>query len=321
MRVFRNKNAFGLINAIVGHYYFNENVTFLIDSNWAEQMLLDSDIPSSHITKYNFFHFFSFVIGSKVVLPIPRACLDIFLLKILGLVDISTFVHDLHFLSKSKLLSNEFSGKLFYFKKFVYILTIRISNNIFTDSRLVKNQIKKLFGRNSLIIPVKRVFSLKNNRNVLLGDSRRPYDYFIPLSNRLYKGFWALDRLVFENLNATIVVDSKYYTLVSKILLKSNPNVLIFHCDLSSDGALIDVYRNSKYIICLSRYEGFGLSPYEALYFGCIPFVFNCSSYLEVPNLVFNKIRINKKVFIPASNNTVDFDLAQCIASRHIVVL
>ncbi len=63
---------------------------------------------------------------------------------------------------------------------------------------------------------------------------------------------------------------------------------------------IFNLYQNSKVFICLSRYEGFGLTPLEAMSCGCIPIVLannGCKNYLDnFPELILRNFSTNKEI-------------------------
>ena len=67
-----------------------------------------------------------------------------------------------------------------------------------------------------------------------------------------------------------------------------------------SKSKIFDLYHNSKVFICFSRYEGFGLTPLEAMSCGCIPVVLannGCNNYLgNLPELVLDNFSSNNEI-------------------------
>ena len=331
LRIFNSNKARGMLNAMFGLYYVDMNIRYLIDSNWMYYLLRANKIPDKNILYLNSFKSYIHLIGKNIILPFQRSCFDILIMKLLFLVSLSTFIHDLHFLSNRTLLKKEFSIDKNKFHKFLlqklkffyYIFIIYISNYLYVDSKYVKRQIISIFKMESSLVPLKRIFLRSdiisiNQPNV----NSRKYDYYIPLTELKYKGLWALHKLVFENTTATVVLDSKFYDLASSILLRRNKYLNLLWEDLSHDSGLIEVLSNSKSTLCLSRYEGFGFVPHEARFFGSIPIVFNCSSFIEKPSDFFIKINLsNNTVFVPDIRNITNLYNFNNYENNHIICI
>lgn len=322
LRIFYNSNnAFGLLNAMVGHFYLDSKIKYIINKKWMIDFLLENNIPIQNIIHINSFFDLKKIFGNTVILPIQRSKFDIILLRLLCLISLTTFVHDLHFLSKQSLLKREFVGKYFFIKKYIYLFVIFYADKILVNSDIVKRQLKILLKKDSEKNTLKRVFLLDKSEYVITTKGIRAIDYFIPLNTREYKGFWALDKIVFENQNSTLLIDEKYYVKAKNILIAKNPYIEIVKMDLSLDSYLAKAYSISKATLCLSRYEGFGYIPYEACSFGSIPFVFECSAYIEVPDDVFLKLKIAENVEIPSLNNFLFTDKMEEYSKNHIIHL
>ncbi|MDD2303654.1 MAG: hypothetical protein PHP53_03075 [Prolixibacteraceae bacterium] len=320
LRIFHNsKEALGLLNAMAGYYYFDSKIKYIVNKKWMTDFLLDQQIPFLNIVHINSFFDLKIIYGSTVILPIQRSKIDIILLRLFRQIKLTTFVHDLHFLSKQDLLKKEFVGKNIFLKKYIYLFVIYFTDNILVNSDIVKRQLKIILKKDSVRNTLKRVFLLDKSESDSNKKENRTIDYFLPLSTREYKGIWVLDRLIFENKNSTILVDDKYFNKVNSLLIIKNPYIKIIKRDLTKDSDLAKAYSSSKATLCLSRYEGFGYIPYEASSFGSIPFVFNCSAYIEIPDDVFLKLRIAKNVIIPTLDHLLFTDKMEVYSRKHIV--
>jgi len=299
LRILRSDNAAGIMNACIGLYHRNQEIMYI--HNYEHIKTLDKyKIPKSNRLEIKTWRSYTSICFTEVILPLQRPSIDVFLLSLLGVVELSSFVHDLHFLIDKPLLRKEFQiDKLSYLKKVIYLLTMKYVKHVYVDSLLVKRQLASVFNIDAERVNLLRVFDSEDYQ--IIESQAKKYDYFIPSSQRLYKSLWALERIYFESPNPIVVVPKGYSHKVSAGLIKNNPNIKVYEKDTTSDANLIECYRESRYTLTLSRYEGFGFTPYEAGYFNSIPIVLNCSSYIEIPGNVFLKINLSPKIFIPSS--------------------
>lgn len=299
LRILRGNKAAGIMNACIGLYYRNQQYVY-IHSHAHKKTLDKYKIPESNRLQLRTWRSYASICFSEIILPLQRPSLDIFFLSVFRIVELSCFVHDLHFLINKPLLKNEFvKDKFSSLKKLIYLFTIKYVKHVYVDSLLVKRQLASLFNIKAERVNLLRVFCSEDYQTI--EPQAQKYDYFIPSSQRLYKAFWALERIYFESPSPIIVVPKGYLHKVSASLIKNNPNVKVYEKDTTSDANLIECYRQSRFTLTLSRYEGFGFTPYEAGYFNSIPIVLNCSSYIEVPRKAFLKINISPKILIPWS--------------------
>lgn len=319
LRIFRNDHATGLLNAMAGYFHVDPTVRYLVDQSWMGEFLRRQKIPDTHILPIDGLHDLIALRRWTIILPLQRARLDIVVLRLLGLITLKTFVHDFHFLSHRPLLAMEFPGLVAVVKRAVYLMVIRHADEILVDSRLVQRQVRRLFHRNSTLVCLKRIF-VCNDLVSIATDRCRSVDYFIPLSGRGYKGTWALERLQFENPFSRILVDSSHVEDVERLIGAKNPHVEIVHRDLRPEAALIDAFRDARATLCLSRHEGFGFVPYEAAFFGSVPVVLNCTTYIEVPGDAFIKLPLDKTINVPPSDTLAPRIATQELAMRHVIV-
>jgi len=302
-----------------GYFYSDPQIKYLVNKNWMVEFLLDHNIPIKNIVFVNSFMDLKKIFGYSVILPIQRSKLDILALRFLRRIQLKTFIHDLHFMSTNNLLKKEFVGKKIALKRYIYLIVIHSVDQIFVNSNLVKRQVMILLKKESTLKSIKRVFVFNKNEYNEIKNVNKTIDYFIPLSDRDYKGFWVLDRIKFEKPDAKVLVDKKYFDRAEKLLRKKNPNIRLLMRDLSLDIALAKTYSSSTATLCLSRFEGFGFLPYEAGSFGSIPIVFDCSAYIEVPDEVFLKLKIGDNIGIPSVDHLSFPKGTKKYSNEHIV--
>jgi hypothetical protein len=320
MRIFKNINALGLLNAMLGYRYVNPGIIYLVNKSWMFDFLRLHQVPDEQIVSISGLRDLINLRKLTIILPMQRPRMDIIFLYFLGCIRVKTFVHDLHFLSRRPLLAIEFADPTFFIKRLIYLLAIRFSDEIFVDSNLVRRQVMKVFNRNSTLVILIRYF-LSNDVSSVRVHEDVSFDYFIPLGSLRYKGIWALDRLLFDDPFSRILVDSSKAEEVHRLVSARNPHVVIIHRDLRSETALSSAFRDARATLCLSRHEGFGFAPYEAAFFGSIPVVLNCSAYLEVPRGVFVKLPLGKIIPVPMSSNLASNMAFQVLAKRHVLLV
>lgn len=319
LRFFKSMVAMGIINAMVGYYYSDRNIRYIVNNKELKDYLLSMGIDPDSIVPVTEMSDYRIIIGSNIISPFQRIKIDIFLLRILGLVKFKCFVHDLHFLSKKKVISVEFKKPNIYFKSFIYKSVIRFADYIYVDSIFVKRQVSLFFNKKSEIKVLKRVFNFTNNQLDSIDKLNKSYDYFLPLSNRSYKGLWGLSKLKFEDKNASVLIDERFFDQAKSLLSKNNPNLVFQKTDTKTDFGLSTAYKSSKATISLSLYEGFGYIPYEACFFKSIPIVLNRTAYIEVPTNTFFKINSIKSMVIKSISSLEFNHNMSLIAKKHIV--
>ena len=319
LRIFRNASALGLLNAMAGYFHVDPGVHYLVDQPWMGEFLRRQKIPDTQIVPVTGLRNLFALRRWTIILPLQRARLDMVVLRLLGLITLKTFVHDFHFLSRRPLLAMEFSGRAAAVKRAIYLMVIRHADGILVDSRLVQRQVRRLFCRDSTLVGLKRIFA-RDDIAPAAGGQAPEVDYFIPLSGRRYKGSWALERLQFENPHSRVLVDSSHADEVRRLIGPRNPHVEVVHRDLRSEAALIDAFRDARATLCLSRHEGFGFAPYEAAFFGSIPVVLNCTTYIEVPRTAFVKLPLAVLITVPAADRLQPGPAMQVLANRHVVL-
>lgn len=319
LRFFKSMVAMGIINAMVGYYYLDRNIRYIVNNEELKDYLLSMGIDPDSIVLLTKMTDYRIIIGSTIISPFQRIKIDVLLLRILGLIKFKCFVHDLHFLSKKKVISVEFKKPDIYFKSFIYKSVIRFADHIYVDSIFVKRQLSLFFNKKSEVKVLKRVFSFTKNQIDSISKLNKSYDYFLSLSNRSYKGLWGLSKLKFEDKNATVLIDKRFFDQAKSLLSKNNPNLVLKKTDTKTDFGLSKAYKSSKATISLSLYEGFGYIPYEACFFKSVPIVLNRTAYNEVPTNTFFKIDGIKSMVIKSISSLNFNHNMSLIAKKHIV--
>jgi hypothetical protein len=300
MRILKDRKSFGLLNSTVGLQNIFKGIRYLVNQEWSKDLLINSGIdPSLIILSKNPFIDFLYI-GYQIVFPIQKPNLLFKILSFFNLITTHIIVHDLFYLSGNKLLKNEFNGIASEIKKIYYNHTIKNANYLYSFSTLVKRQLFLKFHKKCKLIDNQRIFLINKNIN----NCNKKYDFFLPLSDRIYKGFWILDRIYFKDSDVVLCINSKYYEYAKSILQKNNPSIKFVSLDLKTDESLVEVYKCSKFTLCLSRFEGFGFSPFEAATFESIPVVLNISAMIELDKNLFNKLKLEQKINIEISKLT-----------------
>lgn len=319
-RILSSPRARGLINAMAGYRLIDPSVLYLVNQQWQIELLLNSGVKREKIVEVAGIGDLRVISGGHVILPIQRARLDVLILRLLGKISLTAFVHDLHFLSRRALLRKEFRGRLDLFKKYYYSLCIKGVDEILVDSRFVQRQVRYIYNKPSKIVQLIRVFSINLPSDGEVLSHVRDFDFFIPLTDCDYKGMWALEKLFFKSKPSRILVNIIFSDKVGALIRKRNPHCDVVGVDLSSDSKLALAYSRSKCTLILSRHEGFGFSPYEAISFGSSPIVLNHSSFIEVGIDCFHKKSSSEDISIEAPDQYPMPPGAKRLALRHIKV-
>ncbi len=316
-RIFRDRSALGVINAMIGVGLNNKNIKFLINKKWHKEILLNNKIKAENIIKLNFFNLYM-LYNQDITLPIQKLSLDIFFLNLLRLAKMNTFVHDLHFLSNKRILKKEFEGIKKYISKCIYIVVISFSNQIYVDSKFVQRQVKKIFNRKPVVRKIFRIF-----RNIDKHEQDREYDYYFHLTALEYKGIWAIKDLKFKDGKSKILLNKKYENQFKALVIDKNPMLQIEGIDLTEDKDLARAYMVSKVSVTLSKYEGFGFMPYEAAFFGSVPVIMNNTSYIEISKNHAYKINAEILKSFPSSYEIIQSrkNIAELNAKKHILLI
>ena len=318
MRAFRSIQAIGMINAMVGFYFSRRNTYLLIkEADFdMEKKLLEAGIPTTNLIAVSSLLNVNIKKNGVVVLPFQRISLELVLLRMASKIKVWTFVHDLHFLSRRKLLQDDRGFFPKFVRKLVYIFTIKFCDQILCDSLLVQKQVKRIFNRESKKVRLLRLFQKSIVERIV--ESRR-FDYFIKLDAREYKGFWALPWLVFDDKSPVVAIEEQFFDRAVKVLADVNPDATFVKVNTKSDADLVRVYKSSKAVLYLSRHEGFGFVPYEAGFFGAVPIVLCCSTYIQ-SSPAFLTLKFGGIINVPRMRSTSYSDSCFDLCSKHIAV-
>lgn len=151
-------------------------------------------------------------------------------------------------------------------------LTYKLSDGLFTISRYLQNELKTVFGEDSVVIP--------NSINYDLIHKPKTTSHEVPvltivMRDNIMKGDWLLVDILkrLDNLNRKFKIN---IVLINKktILpeLSSNLDLTVLRGPQDRI-TVIKLLQESDYYIDASLSEGFGLTALEAMAAGCIPIV------------------------------------------------
>jgi len=193
-------------------------------------------------------------------------------------------IHDLAFMRNP----GWFSKAFYYYYRFLIPQIAKNALRIVTVSNFSKKEIVEL-----LKIPEEKVVVIYNAVSErFLAASGKTVDYkegeYILAVSSLNprKNFRnllsAFGRLKFSGIKLVIAGERKniFADRELKNLVGENKNVIFY--GYASDEDLIGLYKNARLLIYPSLYEGFGLSPLEAMACGCPIIVSNTTSLPEV---------------------------------------
>ena len=177
-------------------------------------------------------------------------------------------------------------------KKFDYMLSksIKKKNLIFTDSNFSKKRIMDLYkcdGDNIKILRLGYEHCIINSNSIL--DER--------LESLIKKEYYLTVNSISKHKNMSFIyslaklhTDKLFYVIGKQFdsVLDEIPSNLVFLGKLS-DSVMAEFYKNSLGFISPSLYEGFGLTPLEALYYGC-PTIY--LSDIEVFREIFSLVAV-----------------------------
>jgi len=183
-------------------------------------------------------------------------------------------IHDLSIYNKKNWHS--FLYKLFY--KMIIPKMIRCSHKILTVSEFSKKEIINKF--NLLDDDVKVInnaisLSKTGNKNIK-SDS---YILFVGASSsrkNLFNAIEAFNKIKDRNVRFKIVGLANRY----RRLIENNKKIDVYN--QINDNELSSLYLNAELLIFPSFYEGFGIPPIEAMYFGCPVIVSNLEVFKEL---------------------------------------
>lgn len=176
-----------------------------------------------------------------------------------------------------------YSWKFRLWYRVMYTVLGKRLNTIFTVSNFSRNELNKYFG-----IPKEKIHVTYNGvehlKDIQPDDrilAKIPKDYVLAVSSQNpTKNF----KLVLEaaeqlsDINFVIAGGSNAKVFNGK---GEKTLVNVQYVGYVSDQELVSLYRHAKVFVYPSLYEGFGIPPLEAMYFGCPVIVSNCASLPE----------------------------------------
>jgi len=224
-------------------------------------------------------------------------------------------IHDLAFLENPLWFSKNFVR----FYKFLIPKIAKKAKIIFTVSHFSKNEIVKHYNIDPIKIvvvynsvtafPISEKPVNEHGRYILIVGSLDKRKYIHNLIEAFHK-------LKDDNLKLLIAGDvNSIFNNTDNNSLKSNVNVLVL--GRVTDNELSQLYSNALIFIYPSLYEGFGIPPLEAMYYGCATIVSDIESLREVCGDAslfvdpYNTDDIAQKIEFLANNEISRIDLIQ----------
>lgn len=192
-------------------------------------------------------------------------------------------LHDIIFIKYPQSFSRQFI--LFY--KLLFPLILKTSKSIITVSEFSKKDISNFYKYDSSKVEViynatSSFFSKETNANI---EKNNNNEYCLAVSSPNYhKNFSALIEVYNKiDTNVELKIVGSASAVFSHMNYKENNSNIKF-LGRASDDELVELYRNAKYFIFPSLYEGFGIPPLEAQACGCPVISSNAASLPEVLN-------------------------------------
>lgn len=181
-------------------------------------------------------------------------------------------------------------GKIYF--KIPLSIAIKKAKGIITDTKYHQHKLKTRFSlkNNPAVIPLAaRVFS--NNHLLPLPIQNITLPYLLTVGSLEPRKNIPLLLKVYQNLILTNQIDCQLVVVGRKAWIHDKDlnkfkdlvdlNFLIF-TDYVPDESLLSLYQNAELFIFPSLYEGFGLPPVEAVFYGCPVLCSNSSCLPEV---------------------------------------
>ena len=175
------------------------------------------------------------------------------------------------------------SHGLFFHTRFLYLLKklyfytfTRISLKKIDQIISVSNQdqiLLKKINVKSILIPNGVVFQKFGFINQIKNECNNYLFIGRPASQKnLSKLVEFFCRLKIDKISLTIIVPhiNPLVTELSKLIKKYDCKSINIHVNIS-DNQILDIIKNSKYVISASKYEGFGIAIIELMSYGLIP--------------------------------------------------
>lgn len=215
-------------------------------------------------------------------------------------------IHDLAF----KTLKDVFTLKTKVWKNIITDLSVKKAAKIIAITNFTAKEINRYYDRNIM----KKVRVVLNGFNKFSVDNIKEENICTNISNMCNKEYILtvstisprknIDRLIkafekIDNENINLIIAGAYGWMYEEILQLANTSVKkdkIIFTEKVNDDELRLLYKNCKFFIYPSLYEGFGLPPLEAMSFSKAVAVSNVTSLPEVVGecaVKFNPTDIN----------------------------
>lgn len=263
----------------------------LFDFALYKDLIIIKNIKNSIIRNY----YEQFILPKKIYRKYPEALIHYpdTMAPIFSRNKIVITVHDISF----KAMSNIFTKKSRIWKKLITKLSLVKANMIIVDTKFTQNEIIRYYPyiNKSKIKVIYCGFNNFSNENINYSNIRKSilkYDklpYILTVStisprkniDNLISAF----NLIKNEITHQLIIAGKkgwMYDNIINLVEKLNLNDRVFFTDQINDDELKFLYKNAKFFIYPSIYEGFGLPPLEAMSYGIPTIVSNRTSIPEV---------------------------------------
>ncbi|GHV91883.1 mannosyltransferase [Spirochaetia bacterium] len=199
--------------------------------------------------------------------------------KLMNIKKIMTF-HDVLPLEMPVHLLQEYRHVFYLYKPYYWFKRkqdVNIADVIFTDSEYSKRQIIKYFTpkKEPIVLPFGPTIRFPNQDLKIVIPK---YQYFMYVGGYeprkgikdILKAFLNICKTKKISYKLILVGKQKFIDLETDLLLKQCTEIdIIIQIGFVSDSELAFYYAHALGLIYLSKYEGFGLPPLEAMYLGC----------------------------------------------------
>lgn len=195
-----------------------------------------------------------------------------------------TVVHDITFLRYPE----SFSKKFLFLYKFLIPLVIRTSRHVFTVSEFSKKELIDSYNlKEDGLSVIYNAVSDDLCAEYIEKHAGKPYFLMVSSQNyhknfsRALEGFFQAKEHGFLEEYALKIIGSKN-SAFNTLSYAANKSEDVEFLGRVSDEQLANLYSNATAFIFPSLYEGFGIPPLEAQYFGCPVISSNAASLPEV---------------------------------------
>ena len=206
-------------------------------------------------------------------------------------------IHDVGLITHSKLFTNAHGKLSVIYHKVLFKSAAKRAGMIITISNYSKNEINRVFSidpRRILVVDCgwQHMKTVVPDINAMTRYQLMKGDYYLSVSSLTpQKNFkWVLEVAKRNKTSKFVIVGEKIgLSSLTEDDMKSEPNVNFI--GRVTDGELVELMKNCKAFIHPAIFEGFGMTPMEALSVGaeiiisnqsCLPEIYgNCAHYID----------------------------------------